>query len=77
MRELRRPRERRLVLVDADGVVRASDDGKSWDRVGDLGGRPAAIATGAGAELLAATHENVVKVTGDGGRTWQPRTAPL
>ena len=67
-----------LVLVDAGGRVHISDDeGRSWERVGALGGQPAALTFGLDDELLAATHENVVKASGDGGRTWQSRTAPL
>lgn len=67
-----------LVLVDADGDVHVSDDGgRSWERVGALGGQPAALAFGLDDEVLAATHENVVKASTDGGRTWQARTEPL
>lgn len=67
-----------LVLADAEGVVHSSDDeGRSWKRIGDIGGRPAALAPGGENELLAATHENIVKASRDDGRTWRPRTAPL
>ena len=68
-----------LVLVGArDGAVRVSQDGgRTWKDRGDVGGQPAALAHGAGGELLAATHENVVKTSRDGGRTWKLRAGPL
>ena len=63
----------RLVLVDAAGDVHASsDDGRSFAKVGALGGQPAALASRDG-QLIAALHDNTVHVSSDGGRTWKLR----
>lgn len=63
----------RLVLVDANGRVYASTDGGSqFTAVGDVGGQPAATATADG-QLLVALHDNSVRSSDDGGRTWRLR----
>jgi hypothetical protein len=63
----------RLVLIDAAGDVHASaDGGRSFEKVGSLGGQPAALASYRG-QLLAALHDNTVHVSADGGRTWELR----
>jgi hypothetical protein len=62
-----------LVLVDAAGEVhRSTDAGQSLEKVGTLGGQPAALATHEG-QLLAALHDNTVHVSADGGRSWRLR----
>jgi DNA-binding beta-propeller fold protein YncE len=62
-----------LVLVDAAGDVHTSTDaGRTFAQVGSLGGQPAALAAHDGA-LLAALHDNTVRVSDDGGRTWDVR----
>ena len=62
-----------LVLVDAAGDVHASDDaGRSFETVGALGGKPAALAAHRG-QLVAALHDNTVHVSADGGRSWKLR----
>jgi photosystem II stability/assembly factor-like uncharacterized protein len=62
-----------LVLVDAAGDVHSSDDdGRTFARVGGLGGQPAALAAHGG-QLLAALHDTTVRVSADGGRTWTLR----
>lgn len=63
----------RLVLVDAEGGVHASDtDGRRFAAVGRVGGRPAAAAA-AGERLLVALHDNSVRASVDGGRRWRVR----
>ena len=65
-----------LHVVEAGGEVRASsDDGRTWRRVGAIGGQPAAFASD-GDDLYVALHTNEVKVSEDGGRTWRLRVAP-
>jgi len=66
-------RDDALFVVDAQGSVhRSADGGDSWERVGEVGGQPAAFAS-AGIELYVALHSNEVKVSRDGGRSWQTR----
>jgi hypothetical protein len=65
-----------LYLVEADGqVLRSSDRGRHFNRVGTLGGQPAAF-TSAGNELLAALHDSTVKRSVDSGRHWAIRARP-
>ena len=65
-----------LFLVDGEGSVQRSDDGgRSFDDAGDIGGQPAAFAAD-GDDLYAALHTNEVKVSSDGGQTWELRVAP-
>jgi photosystem II stability/assembly factor-like uncharacterized protein len=59
-----------LALVDQEGGVHRSADGRKWKRAGEIGGRPAALAA-SGSDLLAGTHGNEVKISRDGGRSWE------
>jgi hypothetical protein len=62
-----------LYLVDGTGRVHASrDGGKDWRTVGNVGASPAALASH-GPELYVALHDNAVKTSTDGGRTWHVR----
>ena len=62
-----------VVLVAPSGTVqRSRDDGRSFESVGKIGGRPAALARH-GETLLVALHTNAVKASSDGGRTWRER----
>ena len=62
-----------LVLVDAAGDVHSSADaGRTFEKVGSVGGRPAALATHEG-QLIAALHDNSVHISEDGGRSWRLR----
>jgi photosystem II stability/assembly factor-like uncharacterized protein len=64
-----------LFLVDGRGTVhRSADAGATWKAVGHTGGQPAAFAAN-GAELYVALHTNEVKVSRDGGRSWDVRVA--
>lgn len=66
-----------LVAVDLTGVVLRSDDvGKSWRRVGSVGGEPASVETGGDDELYAALHDGTVKRSVDGGASWSVRSTP-
>lgn len=63
----------RLVLIDANGRVHVSPDGgRRFTAVGDIEGQPAATSTAEG-RLLVALHDNSVRRSVDGGRTWQVR----
>ena len=65
--------QRGVVLVDGAGTVqRSSDDGRSWERVGEVGGQPAALVQH-GDEMYLALHTNEIWVSRDGGRSWQLR----
>jgi hypothetical protein len=65
-----------LFLVRPDGAVaRSPDAGRSWDDVGNVGGRPAAFDNG-GDDLYVALHDGTVKRSVDGGRSWALRSRP-
>ena len=67
------PRPDTLVLVEAGGTVhRSSDGGRSFEQVGTIDGTPAALAAD-GDDLYVGLHTNEVKVSRDGGRTWELR----
>ncbi len=60
-----------VFLVDANGVVSASDDrGASWSRRGELGAPPAALLATSPTDLIAADHDGRIVTSGDGGREW-------
>ena len=65
-----------LSLVDAAGNVSTSDDeGRSWQKVGAIGGQPAAFEA-AGDDLYAALHDGTIKQSTDGGGSWTVRSTP-
>ena len=67
------PRADALILVDARGNVhRSTDGGRTFEELGSVGGTPAALAAH-GDDLYVALHTNKVKVSRDGGRTWDDR----
>jgi hypothetical protein len=71
------PAQRRLYLVDENGVVSVSGDGgRRLTRRGAIGGRPAALLAVAPDELYAALHDGTVKRSLDGGATWTIRSRP-
>jgi len=51
---------------------RSRDGGRTWKRVGETGGQPAAFAHHE-RELYVALHTNEVKLSRDGGQSWQTR----
>jgi len=60
-----------VFLVDANGVVSASDDrGASWSRRGELGAPPAALLATSPTDLVAADHDGRIVTSSDGGRQW-------
>ena len=62
-----------LYLVDAQGTVsRSADGGRTFERVGEIGGQPEAFAGSGARELYAAVHGEVVMST-DGGESWSTR----
>jgi photosystem II stability/assembly factor-like uncharacterized protein len=70
------PRADALFLVAADGAVaRSRDAGRSWESVGEAGGRPAAF-DNAGDDLYVALHDGTIKRSEDGGRSWTLRSRP-
>lgn len=65
--------DRGLILIEGQGgVLRSTDAGRGWDSVGNVGGQPAALSLDDGL-LHVGLHSNEVKVSQDGGRSWQPR----
>jgi hypothetical protein len=65
-----------LVLVEGSGAVNASPSpGRRFERVGQIGGQPAALAAD-GDDLYVALHTNEVKRSSDSGRSWSVRVAP-
>lgn len=65
--------EEALVLVDGAGDVQTSADaGRSWGRIGNVGGQPAAFGSH-GTQLLVALPDNTARESTDGGRNWQLR----
>ena len=69
-------RRETLILLDAQGAVhRSGDAGGTWERVGDIGGQPAALGSHR-STMYVALHTNAIKISRDGGRSWQLRVAP-
>ena len=65
-----------LYLVDGVGdVLRSSDRGRRWTRVGQIGGQPAALIATTEQELYAAVHQGGIVRSRDGGRTWETVTS--
>lgn len=65
-----------LFLLRADGVVaRSRDSGRDWERVGAVGGRPAAF-DDAGGDLYVALHDGTIERSSNGGRSWTLRSRP-
>jgi len=70
------PTRGELYLVGAEGdVTRSSDGGRSFNRVGDAGGQPAAF-VGEGGQLYAALGDGTVRRSADGGASWKVRATP-
>ena len=64
-----------LVVIDASGTVhRSTDDGDGFASMAVIGGQPAALGRHQ-SDLYVALHTNAVKVSSDGGRTWQERVS--
>ena len=61
-----------VYLVDAEGAIHTSDDGRRWRRVGETGEPPAALAATGPRELWFAGHDGDILRSEDGGRTWTP-----
>lgn len=71
------PAENRLYRVAGDGRVQLSGDrGKTWVRLGSIGGKPAAFLAVSSTELYAALHDGAIVSSRDGGRTWSIRSRP-
>ena len=63
-------------LLDGRGEVHRAGRGlRRWKAAGTVAGQPVAF-TAAGDQLLAATSEGNVLVSGDGGSSWETRAAP-
>lgn len=66
-----------LFLVDGSGdVLTSSDEGRTFDRRGSIGGRPASFLGSAPDELYVALHDGTIKRSVDGGATWTVRSTP-
>jgi photosystem II stability/assembly factor-like uncharacterized protein len=71
------PAPGRLFAVGFDGSVARSDDaGRSWQEVGQVGGKPAAFEGAAAGELYLALHDGTIKHSADGGASWLVRSTP-
>jgi hypothetical protein len=53
-------------------VWRSTDAGRRFRTAGQIGGQPAALSSD-GDDLYVALHDNTVKLSEDGGRTWSVR----
>jgi hypothetical protein len=68
------PRADALYLVDDRGVVRRSrDGGASGEVVGTLGSAPERVVAAADGTLYVAASDRTVRVSEDGGRSWDVR----
>lgn len=66
-----------LYIVDLSGEVFTSPSiGRSLDRVGAIGGEPAAFLAHSADDLYAALHDGTIKGSTDGGKTWKVRSTP-
>jgi BNR/Asp-box repeat len=66
-----------LFAVAFDGsVARSGDAGRSWRRVGRIGGEPAAFEGADGGDLYAALHDGMIMRSADGGASWSVRSTP-
>jgi hypothetical protein len=71
------PAPGQLFSVDARGSVSVSDDaGRTWDEVGQVGGKPAAFEGEDPEDLYVALHDGTVKRSTDGGASWAVRSTP-
>lgn len=71
------PADGRLFAVAFDGnVARSGDAGRTWRRVGQIGGEPAAFEGADGEELYVALHDGTIKRSADGGASWSVRSTP-
>jgi hypothetical protein len=65
-------------LPQALGLIRSEDTGKTWSSVSELGTADFHAIEPAGDQIVAALFQQAqVLVSGDGGRTWETRAAPL
>jgi hypothetical protein len=69
------PYEQGILVIDGQGAAWRFQD-ESWKQVGDIGGQPAALDTGAPGELLVALHDGTIKRSTDAGATWAVRATP-
>lgn len=65
----------RLILVTGGGEVMSSRDGRNWNRVGQIGGRPAAFEAEEDV-LYVALHDGTIERSTDDGRSWTVRSQP-
>ncbi len=62
-----------LVAEDTGALSKSTDEGRSWQRVGAIGGQPAAFE--GGETLLIALHDGTIKQSDD-GKEWTVRARP-
>jgi photosystem II stability/assembly factor-like uncharacterized protein len=71
------PASERLYRARADGTIDVSSDaGRTWSRVGNVGGQPGAFEAVGAQDLYVALHDGTVKHSTDGGRSWTVRNQP-
>lgn len=67
----------RLYAANFDGQTHRSDDaGRTWRRVGEIGGEPAAFEAATPTDLHVALHDGTIRRSTDGGATWTIRSRP-
>ena len=71
------PQRKRLYLLDGTGAVLVSAAGGArWQRLGKVGGEPAALLARSARELYVALHDGTIKRSTTAGRTWAVRWRP-
>ncbi|MGH2953334.1 MAG: F510_1955 family glycosylhydrolase [Solirubrobacterales bacterium] len=71
------PEPDRLYLINATGEVQvSSNEGRTWRRVGNIGGQPGALIAEDAEELYAALGDGTVLGSTDGGASWDVRSSP-
>ena len=67
----------RIVVVDDRGAVHSAEDPNGRLRkIGEIGGRPAALESGPERALYVALHDGTIKHSDDAGRSWSVQSKP-
>jgi photosystem II stability/assembly factor-like uncharacterized protein len=70
------PTPHRMFIVDGSGAVRVTANaGSDWEKIGRVGGQPAAFLATSPTDLYVALHDGTIQRSQDGGETWRVRSA--